>query len=533
MSPMWLLGLLLVPVIRWLHRGGRHRRTVFVSSLSLWRGSAISTPAAGERRPPDPAWRHRALMTALIFVALAEPQLPLQRSRITLWVDDSLSMQTRETQGTRLVQVLGQARRLLSEADNQDVEVRSLGDPWHSLGALGDGTVAALSASAGLREPAPPPGALLRRDRSHWLLTDGADAALLDWPGGRHPDRVIEVASVTRNAGLERISARRSASDPERIDLLLKITNGGTDVETREVVIGTDAGEAARSTQRIEPGTSALVSASIGATTRVRVRLEPGDALVEDDSIDLDLTPLRRRRVATDSKCPVALVAAVAAHPALAVAPDNAADVDTTLDCGTGGSADGRATIRVVADRVPTRLAGPLQWSSSVAESSRIRLDAEALQAASALHARHADVVLLAVGDAPVIVRRAGAPSLIETSLDFGSMGITRGPEVPLLVNLMFESVLGEHLLDRIAIVDRGPTSARVAPVVRGGAAAQSLPGRLPAASGVTPAADDLPLLRSWTWPTLAIALAVLLWEVVSLGRQWVRLSGNAGAALE
>ncbi|MDO9313174.1 MAG: hypothetical protein Q7T97_01345 [Burkholderiaceae bacterium] len=442
-------------------------------------------------------------------------------------------MQTRETQGTRLVQGIAQARRLLSEAGQQDVEVRALGDPWRNLGALGDETVSALSANVGRREPMPPPAALLRRDRQHWLLTDGADAALLDWPDGRRPDRVIEEVGTTRNAGLERISARRNPSDPERIDLLLKVTNGGTEVETREVVFSTDAGEAARSTLRIEPGTSALVSASIGATTRVRARLEPGDALAEDDSIDLDLTPLRRRRVATDSTCPAVLVTAVATHPALAVAPDNATDVDAALDCGSNGSVNERATVRVVADRVPTRLVGSLKWSPSVAEARRIRLDDEPLQAASALRARPADVILLAAGDEPVMVSRAGVSKLLETSLDFGSMGVARGPEVPLLVNLMFESVLGERLLDRIAIVDRGPGSVRVALSARVGATARTLPGPPPVASNAEPAAGDSQRFRSLTWPLLAVALVVLLWEIVSLGRQWVRLSGNTGAEFE
>ena len=74
----------------------------------------------------------------------------------------------------------------------------------------------------------------LRGDRLHWLLTDGAHAALLDWPAGQQPDRVIQVATVQRNVGLERLSARRNAHDPDRIDLLLRLSNGGASPETRD-----------------------------------------------------------------------------------------------------------------------------------------------------------------------------------------------------------------------------------------------------------------------------------------------------------
>jgi hypothetical protein len=161
---------------------------------------------------------------------------------------------------------------------------------------------------------------------------------------------------------------RASPNDPDRIDPLLKVTN-----ETREVVFITDAGESARSRQRIEPRTSTFVTASIAESPRVRVRLEPGDALVEDDTIDLDLAPLRKRRVATDSTCPGMVVAAVASHPGLAVAAADAADVQAALDCGSRASARDLATVRVVADIVPTPLQGPW-WSASVSESSRISL---------------------------------------------------------------------------------------------------------------------------------------------------------------
>ena len=467
-TPFWLFGLALLPVIRWLHRGGRHRRVVLVSHLGLWQGSAASAPAAGERQPPDPAWRRRALLASLLFIALAEPQLPQRHPAVTLWVDDSLSMLTREgpqaaglappretvgsddkralarqARDTRLAVGLAQARTQLDQIAHGDVAVRTLSDPWREHGTLSDAVVATLSAGAGQKEPAAPPAALLRPDSLHWLVTDGADAALFEWPDGRRPDRVIQVAEVTRNVGLERLSARRNLHDPEKIDLLLKLTNGGTASETRTAVIASDAGNIARSTHRLEPGASAFVSATIPAAAGVRATLLPGDALAEDDEIALDLAPLRRRRVAIDANCPPALVAAVGAHPALALAPEMASGVEAVLDCGTRRAGNSVATIRVLADHTPTQPAGPVKWSSSVAESRRIRFDTGRLQVGAQLQARPVDTVILAMGDEAVIVSRAGAPKLIESSLDFGLPGIMPGPQIPLLVNLLFEQLFG------------------------------------------------------------------------------------------
>ena len=530
---MWLLGLLLLPVIRWLHRGGGHRRAVAVSHLGLWRAAAASNPVAGARQPPDPAWRRRALFAALLFLALAGPQLPTQRQRITLWIDDSLSMLTREALGTRLALGLAQARLLLAEAGPVEVELRTLGEPWRDLGTPSDAAVAALIASVSAsasesartrtssQAPAAPPAALLHRNRQHWLVTDGSKAALFDWPGSRRADRVIQVASVTRNVGLERLSARRNLADPDQVDLLLKLTNGGTVAETRELVFATDAAELAGTRQRLDAGASVLVSAVVPASAVVRARLQPSDALAEDDQIVLDLSPLRRRRVAIDSSCASALVAAVGAHPALVVAQGQAADVQAVLDCGALGAAPGVATIRVRADRAPTRPSGPVLWSSAVTDSQRVRLDSGQLLLAARLAARPADAVLLAVGDEPVIIDRAGRSKLLETSLDFGSPEMARGPQIPLLVNWLFERLLASRLLDETPITDRGPGSARVVPSLRA------------LADAGAPVSTESRMLRDGAWPVLIVALLALLWEIFALGLQWQRLFGRAGATAE
>ncbi len=511
-TPAWLLGFLLVPVIRWLHRGGRHRRTVPVSRVKLWRLADASAPSAGERRPPDPAWRRRALLAALLFIALAGPQFPEQRTDITLWIDDSLSMLTREERGTRLTEGLAQVRLLLADVPHANVEVRTLGDPWHGLGALNEATAGAVAAGAGRKQPMAPPAGLLAGGNLHWLLTDGTNATLLEWPGSSRPDRIIRVGSVTRNVGLERLSARRSLTDPERYDMLLKVANGGSVSETRVVVFATDAGELARSNLSLDPGEVALVSAVMPASAKVRATLQPTDALAEDDEIILGLDRLRRIRVATDARCPAALKSAIATHPALILAEESTRDVEAVLDCGTRDVVRDVASIRVIANHAPTRPHGSLQWSSSVPESRRLKLDADRLEVAARLDTRPGDVALLAIDDVPVIVSRVGAAKVLETSLDFNSEEMRRGSEIPLLVNFMFERLLERNLLDGIAITDRGAGSANVVPSARA------------VASTVTRAPDASSYPRDWTQTFLVAALLVLLWELLALTQQAFRL---------
>jgi hypothetical protein len=399
--------------------------------------------------------------------------------------------------------------------------LRSLRDPWRRLDQPTDLALAASAGAADRPTAAPPPEALLAGDSQHWLITDGTRPALLAWPGQRQPDRLIQVGSSQRNVGLERLSARRDTDDPGQIALLLQVANGGTAVEMRTVVFSTDAGEAARSTQTLKPGQTMQVAARVPASAQARAQLQPADTLTEDDTITLDLGPLRRQRVAVDARCPAALVAAVATHPALSPATPDATEVDAAVDCGTAPDKRRAPTIRLRADRASQTGTGALQWSARVPDTQRPRLDAGKLALAAHLDEGHGQTVLLAIGDEPVIVDRAGSPRVLDTALDFDAMAATRGPEVPLMVNWLFEHLLGRRLLDATALADRGSGAARVVPAK----AAETAP----AARAPAPART----VHELTPPLLLAALAVLLWEMIALGRQWRHLARPVEADAE
>ncbi len=562
-GPAWLLGLLALPVIRWLHRGGRHRRAVAVAHLGLWQAAAQAAPAAGAKRPPDPAWRRRALFVALVVLALAEPHWWVRSSRITLWLDDSTSMLTREPAGTRLALALAEARAQLAAQPGAEVELRLLSEPWRAQPAGAAGLPAAdalaLGVTAHRLAPAPPPAALLAPERVHWLLTDGAHPALLRWPLAGGPERLIRVGSIERNVGLERVAVRRSAEAADRLDVLLQIGNGGTADEEREIVLDDGATEGARAHRRVAAGATEVLQFTLPATTRVRATLQPTDALTEDDAIELDLAPLRRRGVAIDPACPAALRAAIVAHPALTPAPmtallptstptlppspaptlppdlppklppvqpparlpAEAVAADAALLCSGREPDRPVPAIVVLGERLPLPLSATFQWPAAVAPTQRLALDAARWRVGGAITPRAGDSPLLAAAGEPLIVMRAGLPRRLETVLDFsGTAGNNEG-ELPLLVNWMFERLLEAPLLDAVVSVERPADAWRVAPTrVSGeggadGGAATAV--REPVAPATT-SHDGSRLL-------VVLALAVLLWELAALARQWRRLS--------
>jgi hypothetical protein len=517
-SPLWLLGLALLPVVRWLHRAGRHRRVVAVPHLALWRDAAVSLAAASRRQPPDPAWRRRALLAALLLLALAGPRLEQPTQRITLWIDDSPSMFTREAEGTRIAIGLARARSLLASQARAEVEVRTLADPWHPLGPLADDTASTLAARRLRDPPAPPPPALLAGQRQHWLVTDAAHPELIAWPGSRRPDRVIRVGAVTRNVGIERLAARRAPGERGRIELLAKVANGGSAVENRTLVLIAGDSEVSRTAVRLDPEASTFVSAVIPDSNAVEARLLPGDALAQDDEIALDLAPLRRHRIAIDPACPRTLVLAIATHPALSALPAGTAGADAALDCASVRTATPIPRIQVRTDRLSQPAAEPLRWSSTVPASQRIRLDVDRLRYSAPLSPRPGDDVLLAAGDQPLVVRRVGEPAVIETTLDFGAAEMASDAQVPLLVNWLAECLFDAPLLDAIALVDRGARSSAVVPGPRTPVASTA-----PSEARARESRDESRIL-------LVLVGLGLAWEIVALARQWWRLSARVDA---
>ena len=68
LQPWWLLALVAVPMIRWLHRHQAPLSSFEVSAVFLWPEDASDDAPGRELRPPDPAWRRRAFIAALLIV---------------------------------------------------------------------------------------------------------------------------------------------------------------------------------------------------------------------------------------------------------------------------------------------------------------------------------------------------------------------------------------------------------------------------------------------------------------------------------
>jgi hypothetical protein len=294
-SPIWLLGLLTVPVIWYLHRRGPMLKRQPVASLELWPESLATAAQPGPRRRPDPVWRQRALVAALLSLALTGPRLHAPAERVTLWVDDSLSMQIAEGGKTRLQRGLDEVRGALSARSVSNVEVHTLSRPWQ-VWPSPDAALSALPTSAGEHEPRLPDPTRLDPSRSHWLVTDGADAWVNAWLAQSTVSRVFQTAEGSRNVGVAQLSARPQPTKDGGVAVQVILVNGGNQLETRRLQLSVDASLLDAREVSLAPGSTQTLSLAVRTTpSRIGARLTPADALAMDDAAVVSIRAARPR----------------------------------------------------------------------------------------------------------------------------------------------------------------------------------------------------------------------------------------------
>lgn len=508
-QPAWLAGLLLAPLIWYLHRSGPVLRRVPVPSLELWREAAASAATAGQRKRADPVWWRRAAIAVLLSLALAGPQWSEPAPPVTVWIDDSLSMLTAEPGGTRLEQGLALAQAALREAAVRDVEVRRLSEPATARGGFDAGPADARQAAAGAREPRLPPRQALDPSRAHWLVTDGADARVNAWAAEAPIARRLQVGRAADNAGITRIIARRQLDDDDALAVQVRVLNGGSARATRTLQLLSGGRPFDAREIDLEAGAAGTFDFVTNATgAPITARLSPGDALAADDALSVDPSALAPLVVQVDARCSAPARRAVQAHPALQIADGDATQLE--IDCGTASGPTDVARIVLAAGVTADLDAATLLWSGRAQSLQRRLAHGLPTRVRGSLAApTDRDVVLLASGVTPLLILRDGSPRRIESALDIEAPGFARGPGLPLLLAALADIALDRALLGQAVGTDRGDDASRVMPLEMA-----------PLPSVTAPAPEATPVdLR----PLLLLALALLAWDLWALARRLVR----------
>lgn len=445
LQPWWLIALILVPVIRWLHSRQAALSTHSVSAVFLWRHELPEAATGKERRPPDPGWRRRALIAALLVIALASPTLQREQRALTVWLDTSPSMRAIESGETRL----NSARHLLDlalvDSAFDDVVIQSLTDELPLT--LDDSSL-------------------------HWLASDGASEEIRAWAQAVGINRVIHVGSETENVAILGLAVRRSRTDGDLYNVLVSVANAGERHAERSLRILRGDRLVEETTMTIQPGeTIHWEAGTIAGEAPITAVIENEDALPDDDDLSIPGHQLRRLRVAVQPQCGFWLEAAIRSHPALMIA----SEPDIRVNCQQGSFVDDSlpvghpaALIRVFLGKHEPVDDAPY-WLPVAGLSTNLNLPTDLISATSWPAAIDNDSrrILLQSGDKPLIAYWPASnerPTVVETVLNLSDTEFARQPEFAALIGTLVDAAMGRQLLNETPGTSRGFSDATIRP---------------------------------------------------------------------
>lgn len=502
--PAWLCGLLFIPAVWWLHRTRGHGTPLPVASLMLWEASRETGQAADRAPVADPAWRRRALLVGLLAAALAAPLLTAERTRVTVWLDDGLSMTAREANGQQRWQLgIALAQQAAAGQPGRSFTWRTLGG---SRASLAPDRLASLTPRA--REDDLPAAGTLERNSEHWLVTDGTDPALAAWAASAGIARVFISGTATDNVALLALAARPDLKTGSRLALEVTLANNGARAVARTLELYAGGQLLLRRALQLQPDEllrTRLDIARPGAA--LEAQLIPGDALQIDDSLVLPPASFQPVQVAVSAGCGSALRRAVAAHPQFAVG--DAAGAALRISCGADSAIRaGVPQLTVMQSGKPRLLPAGAMWSQSAIDAGLAVPLPAGLQARDiGLAVGPADQVLLWSGNEPLASVTTRPMRQLRTILDLDSPAVSRQPEYALLTATLLDTLSGESQLDKVSRVGFDRAATRIAAVRRPGSVS-------PARARVGLQSTDL---TAWF---LAAALCVLAWDILATTRR-------------
>ncbi len=488
----WLLAAAVAALAWWLHRRQRWQPPAVVAALFLWQRAAEQPGGRGPARRAAPAWLLRAAVCVALVLALSGVSWrDLTPPSVVVWFDDAPSMLARE-QGVRRAELALQ--RLGGMVGERAAEVRFLGSPEHArplrdIARLGPEPWPAQAAAAA-------PTLELRVDREHWLVTDGATPRVRLVSERHRFDQLVQVGAATENVAVVGLALRRALHAP-RILGAVRVVNLGHRPAARTITVATGAGEILRQRLQLAPEAARTLSFGMPAAATaeaVAARLDPADALPEDDVLFADTGPLKPLGLRVGDACPMPLLEALTAHPGLRPAAAGTA-ADLAVECamppapaGAAASAGWRPTGEL------------LEWLGPDGATRYFPGPWRAMEVSAP--APGATVLVRdATNGAPLVL---AAPGRIQVLADLNSRRMPPSIDYPDLVSAIVGAARPPALLDPVVSTERPADASRIAPRVL---ALRTAPGSAPAARSV----DLTPAL-------LALAMALVAADLVFHG---------------
>jgi len=475
-APWVLLGLVLVPVIRWLHHYRRQGPPIEVSALFLWQGLRSDESGAVRSPRPEMPWWRRAGVAALLVLALAAPQLPVPEAEtVQVWWDDAPSMgaveQGRSRHAAAIEGLLGAAAA--SGVASLRLSALRGGPALELVAADRDAWAAAIAQWLDRLPPADgvAPLPVLDPQGIHWLVSDGAGVGLDTWAAWQPLSRVIAVGAATENIAITRLALRAAPGRDRAVAGLVLVHNAGRRPASVELTVS--AGERVLHRERLEPMPATTVEVPFmlpappaGLEARVRRLDGVPEPLGADDSLSLAPASFAQpHAVSVSGVCPAAVDWALAAHPGLTAAPV---------------SEQGGARLQIACTERPPVGGPPLLWLPTPPGATRLvsgdafwldappggdaRLPLGTARRITAPPGPELGDPLLTVDGDPLAVLRPGPRPAVTLLLDLREGPFARSAAFARIFAALTDRLMEEDLLAPLAAVSRPEAVTRIAP---------------------------------------------------------------------
>ncbi|QYZ65004.1 MAG: hypothetical protein HPY30_02765 [Gammaproteobacteria bacterium (ex Lamellibrachia satsuma)] len=470
-APLWLLLLSGLPLLRWLHRFQRQGHIRPTAALFLWR--RIQTEGAAGNAPtrPDPRWRLRAVIAALLVLALSDPyRETISGIPMEVWLDDSLSQFTQEGGKTRLQRGIDRLTQRVEKEHPSSLILHSLGNPtvtWVIDPQSDSDWISELKqwGNDPRGEPHPPAPALMHRNNRHILLTDGADVRLSHWLKSAPFSEIIQTGRSTGNLSLTRLAIRPSPDTPSAAQGLVELRNSGESEMNARLILIQRGREIESWLVKLPPGERKLLdfAADLSYPADLIARLHAaGDSLPLDNELRLPLSSaLKPIAVKVTGECGLYLSAFLQSHPGLEQSERNPG---IFIDCDNIQTSAGTPLLRLHSGGNHQTTHSPGHWhvKEGVQHLSIhrglafIREESEATSSG----------VTLLSADGHSLIRETRTPAqTIDVYLDLQQPGFAHSPEYPLLLSALIERMLQSPLAESLVSTSRDPDASRITPL--------------------------------------------------------------------
>ncbi len=435
----------------------RSRRREAVSTLRFWTQARQPVQTSRRRKVQQP-WSLvlQLLGIFLLLLAMAQPRIGAPAGKAdahVLVLETSAWMAARNDRGALMDRARSRARQWLAALPPDEpvmlVRADALATPATAFETDHRRIAAAIAESAPGATSLDIAGGLAFARRALTLQGLQGDIAFVG--SGRIKDlkdeqpvdgaglRVMLIPDAIENAGLRRVNARRSATDPSQWDVLVTVHNYGPQPRALQLAAGFNKTSVGSRRLTLAPGADqdAAFTFHSGNSGVLEARVSPGDAYPEDDRVTLMIPANPVFPVIVYTSRPEVLRPFLSANPRVNAQfrtpaqyrPDGEALV--ILDRFAPSQRPMTDTIWIdprppespipIVKSVPAP--GALHWNANSVIGAGLRAHDSKIARVSVLQPSPGDIRVAEVAEGPVVLARPGAHKMVVLAFDPGAPG--------------------------------------------------------------------------------------------------------------